>query len=106
MRILALDLGQRKSVWCEYNMEDRSSRVGTVRTDRQCIHDLLVKMSAERLVVEAGPSAGWVHDIAMALGIPVQVANGNHEGWRWRNVKSKSDRKDALKLAQLSAVDY
>lgn len=33
-----------------------------------------------------------------------QVANPNHEAWRWRNVKKKTDRVDALKLARLSAV--
>jgi transposase len=35
----------------------------------------------------------------------VQVANGNDERWRWKLVKDKSDRKDALKLAQLSEMD-
>lgn len=33
------------------------------------------------------------------------MANPNHEGWRWKNVKRKTDRDDALKLAKLSAVD-
>jgi transposase len=33
------------------------------------------------------------------------VANPNHEGWRWRNVKRKTDRLDALKLARLSAAE-
>jgi transposase len=35
----------------------------------------------------------------------VQVANPNTEGWRWRNVKAKTDRMDALKLARLSAAE-
>ena len=33
------------------------------------------------------------------------TANSNHEGWRWKNVKRKNDRIDALKLAQLSAMN-
>jgi transposase len=33
------------------------------------------------------------------------VANPNHDAWRWKNVKNKSDRGDALKLAQLSAAN-
>jgi len=37
--------------------------------------------------------------------VAVQVANANHEGWRWRNVKRKSDRLDAWKLARLSAAE-
>jgi hypothetical protein len=33
------------------------------------------------LVIEIGPQAGWVHDIAVRLGISVEIANSNHEGW-------------------------
>ena len=51
------------------------------------------------------PTAGWVGDLVREAGIELQVANPNHEGWRWRNVKRKTDRLDALKLAQLSAMD-
>jgi transposase len=36
--------------------------------------------------------------------VSVEVANPNHEAWRWKNVKRKTDRLDALKLAKLSAV--
>jgi transposase len=43
--------------------------------------------------------------VAVAQGCAVQVANPNHEGWRWRNVKRKTDRLDALKLAKLSAAE-
>jgi len=56
------------------------------------------------VVFEVGPSSGWVHDICCALGIDTEVANPNTEGWRWKNVKNKTDRKDALKLAQLSCM--
>jgi transposase len=33
----------------------------------------------------------------------MQVASTNDERWQWRKVKRKNDRRDALKLAQLSA---
>ena len=69
------------------------------------IRRLLARLGPERVVLEVGTPAGWVHDVASGLGMEVQVANPNHEGWRWRNVKRKTDRLDALKLAQLSAVD-
>jgi transposase len=49
-----------------------------------------------------------VKDLAEALGIEVRVANPNHEaipGWRWKNVKRKTGKDDALKLAQLSVMD-
>lgn len=33
------------------------------------------------------------------------VANANQEAWRWKNVKRKTDKDDALKLAKLAALD-
>jgi transposase len=39
------------------------------------------------------------------LGIELQVTSTNHEAWRWKHVKRKNDRSDALKLAQLSAMN-
>jgi transposase len=33
------------------------------------------------------------------------VANPNQEAWQCRNVKSKTDKDDALKLAKLAALD-
>ena len=43
--------------------------------------------------------------MALTMGLPIQVANPNHEAWRWKNVKRKTDKDDALKLAQLSAMN-
>ena len=100
MIILALDLGKSKSAGCILNTTDNTHRFVTVPTTPRAIHDLLVKKAPGRVVIEVGTPAGWVHDVAAALAIEVQVANPNHEGWRWRNVKRKSDRLDALKLAQ------
>lgn len=33
------------------------------------------------------------------------MANPNTQAWRWKNVKNKNDKNDALKLAQLSAMN-
>lgn len=103
MNLLAIDLGKFKSVACIWHGEGDSS-FRTVETTPSAIHDLLVEVAPDRLVVEVGTVTGWVHDIAAALGIEVQVANPNTEGWRWRRVKRKTDRDDALKLARLSSV--
>jgi hypothetical protein len=48
---------------------------------------------------------GWVGDLVRSLGIELQVANTADERWQWRKVKQKNDRRDALKAAQLSAVN-
>ena len=55
-------------------------------------------------MLEVCHTAGWVVDIAEALGKETETANTTHDAWRWKNVKKKNDREDALKLAKLSAM--
>lgn len=104
MTILAIDLGKFGSVACVYETESGTHRFEKVATRPGAMHDLVVNVEPARVVIEVGSSAGWVCDLCKALGVEVQVANPNHEGWRWKNVKRKTDRDDALKLAKLSAV--
>lgn len=105
MRILALDLGKNKSVFLDYVTADGDRTYGKIGTNAQEVEKLLLRCCPDRLVIEAGPAAGWVCDLAGKLKVPVQVANGNDERWRWKTVKEKTDRKDALKLAQLVEMD-
>jgi transposase len=55
-------------------------------------------------VIEICPLAALVHDLAVELGIAVQVADTTQDAWCWKNVKRKTDHDDALKLARLSAL--
>lgn len=105
MRILALDLGKYKSVACDYEAETGRHRFSTILTNPQVLHDLIVDREPDRVVIEICSIAGWVSDLVRALGIELQVANPNDERWQWRKVKTKNDRADALKLAQLSAMN-
>jgi transposase len=105
MKILAIDLGKFKSVFVCYEGKSLPPRFGKLETSPQAFHDLLLDQTPDRLVIEVGPSAGWVCDLAQALQIPIQVANGNDERWNWKRTKRKTDRDDALKLAQLSEMD-
>jgi transposase len=43
--------------------------------------------------------------LVRTLEIELQVANTNDERWHWRQVKTRNDRGDALKLAQFSALN-
>ena len=104
MNILAMDLGKNKTVLCEYDSETAEHKFGKVKTSPQQIHDLLVKKAPDKIVFEICSAAGWIYDIAEALGLEIEVANPSHQGWRWKKVKRKTDRDDALKLAQLSAM--
>jgi transposase len=105
MRILAMDLGKSKTVVCFYDSDTGNHTFEKVRTRPKEIHDLIVGRSPQRVVFEICSAAGWVYDIAHTLGFEVQVANPNTQGWRWKNVKRKNDREDALKLAQFSAMN-
>jgi len=105
MKILAIDLGKFKSVACLYNSETAQTVFQTLRTTPESVHDLLVELDPDQLVIEVCGIAGWVHDLAADLEIPIQVANPQHEGWRWNKVKRKTDRGDALKLARLAAMN-
>jgi transposase len=64
-----------------------------------------VERAPDRVVIEICSIAGWICDLVRALAIELQVANPADERWQWRKVKQKNDRRDALKAAQLSAVN-
>src|SRR5258707_3722716 len=105
MRILALDLGKYKTVACEYEAETGRHRFATVLTTPKALHGLIVDREPQRVVIEICSIAGWVSDLVRSLGIELQVANTADERWQWRKVKQKNDQRDALKAAQLSAVN-
>jgi len=104
MNILAMDLGKNKTVFCEYDTNNNEHKFGKVKTSPKQIHDVLVEKGPDRVVFEICSAAGWFYDIAEALGIETEVANPSHQAWRWKKLKRKTDRTDALKLAQLSVM--
>lgn len=105
MRILALDLGKYKTVGCEYERESGRHRFMTVATTPTTLRQLVQEVRPDRVVVEICSIAGWVSDLVRRMGIEIQVANTADDSWRWRKVKKKNDREDALKAARLSAVN-
>jgi transposase len=108
-KILAIDLGKFNSVACIYDPATHQHQFISVQTVPRLVHDLLVQHQTADpaqtlLVVETCDVAGWVYDIATALGMKVAVANPAHEAWRWTRVKRKTDKDDALKLARLAVL--
>jgi transposase len=109
-KIIALDLGKYKTVCCVMDVPTRAHAFETIEMSPAHVHDLVVRhvtdAPADTLVAfEACDCAGWVHDVTAALGTSVIVVNANDERWRWRRVKRKTDRDDALKIARLAALD-
>lgn len=105
MIILAIDLGKFRSVSCVYDAASGDHDFTTTPTTPQEIHDLITARSPDRVVFEVGSQSGWLRDICESLEVETQIANPAHEGWRWKSVKRKTDRDDALKLARLSAAN-
>jgi hypothetical protein len=81
-RIIALDLGKFNSVNCNMDAHTRQHTFAAVATTPQALHDLLIARSAAGaepartlVVFETCDAAGWVYDLAVALGFQVKVAN-------------------------------
>lgn len=105
MKILALDLGKYKTVGCDYESESGAHQFKRGVTTPAGLAKMVQEVKPDRVVIEVCSIAGWVCDLLWGMGIAVQVANTSDDAWRWRKVKQKDDRRDALKAARLSAVN-
>lgn len=104
MMILAVDLGQSKSVFGKLDTGTGKVRFGRFPTSDRQFQRLFARERPDRVVIEICPLAGRVSDLAQRLEIEIQVADTTQDAWKWKNVKRKTDRDDALKLARLSAL--
>ena len=102
--ILALDLGKYKSVACLYDPRGGEDRFHTLPTTRAELPRLLDRHRPAVVVIEACTLAGWVHDLCAERDVACQVANTASEAWKFKHAKRKTDRDDALCLAQLEAL--
>jgi transposase len=98
--ILALDLGKYKTVACVYRTATEV-RFTTVTTSRQELDRLLDKYQPAIVLFEACLLAGWVRDLCIDKGVPCLVANTTSEAWKFKHLKRKTDRDDALRLAEI-----
>jgi transposase len=105
MKIVALDLGKSKTVSYALDPGTGEAAFETIRTTPEDLGRWLRRCRPSHVVMEIGALTGWVHDLARASGVRrIDVANVNHEAWRWRNVQRKTDRLDAQKLADLAVA--
>ncbi len=102
--ILAIDLGKFNSVFCWFDPATKATAFRTVPTNPDAIREALLRQPGVTAVMEACSPAGWVTDLCQSLGVPFVVASTNGAAWAWKNVKRKTDRDDALKLARLASV--
>jgi transposase len=102
--IIAIDLGRHNSVACVYQRGTRAHTFRTLDTTPADLDRLLARHPGAPVVIEACANAGWVHDRALSAGHPVKVANTAAESWKFTHLKRKTDRDDALRLAELEAI--
>jgi len=103
-KILAIDLGKFKSVACLFETETNQTEFCTMTTDRHYLKTVLRNYTPDLVVVEACAISGWVSDFCQQEGYQVLVCSPSQEAWQWKNVKRKTDKDDALKLAKLAAL--
>jgi transposase len=99
--IVAVDLGKYKSVGCVLDPATGEYRFTTFDTTRAELRKLVAKEQPAVVVIEACLLAGWVHDLCVELGVRCLVANTASEAWKFKHLKRKTDKDDALRLAQL-----
>lgn len=105
MNIISLDLGKFNSMVCFYDSKTQDHRFDLASTNRRYLKKLLETHECDLVVMEACSASGWITDLCKELGLNVLVCSTHEEAWRWKNVKRKTDRDDALKLARLAACN-
>lgn len=105
LNILALDLGKFNTMCCFFDTDSRKYHFLNAATDRNYLQTVFQKHPIDLVVMEACGPSGWIHDLAVSLGLKVLVCSTNEEAWKWSNVKRKTDKDDALKLARMAAMN-
>lgn len=98
--ILAIDLGKYKSVACVYRAAD-DCRFLSLPTSRAELARLFERQRPAVVLIEACLLAGWVCDLCAQQRLRCLVANTSSEPWKFKNLKRKTDRDDALRLVEL-----
>jgi transposase len=105
MIILALDLGKFNTMCCFFDTQTRKHTFLNALTDRDYLHKVFQSCPIDLVVMEACGPSGWIHDLAVELGLKTLVCSTNEDAWKWANVKRKTDRDDALKLARMASMN-
>ena len=104
MKILAIDLGKFNSMCCFYETKTQKYRFQTVATTREYLMTVFKNPEIDLVVMEACGPSGWISDLCQELGLETLVCSTNDAAWEWKNVKRKTDKDDALKLARLAMM--
>lgn len=104
MNILAIDLGKFNSMCCLFDTTTQEYHFQAAATTRSYLSAILKNHKIDLVVMEACGPSGWISDLCQEHKIKSLVCSTNEEAWRWKNVKRKTDKDDALKLARLAMM--
>ncbi len=104
MIILAIDLGKFNSMGCFFDTRTQEHRFLNAATTRRYLTAVLTSHEIDLVVMEACGPSGWINDLCHDLGLETLVCSTNENAWKWKNVKRKTDKDDALKLARLAMM--
>ena len=104
MKILALDLGKFNTMCCFFDTNTRKHSFHNAPTEREYLTTLFQKHKIDLVVMEACGPSGWINDLAQRSNHKSLVCSTNEDAWRWSNVKRKTDKDDALKLARMASM--
>ncbi len=104
MLILAIDLGKFNSMCCVFDTKTQKPVFANAPTTRAAIHRVLSSQAFDLVVMEACGPSGWISDVCHELELKTLVCSTNEEAWQWKNVKRKTDRDDALRLAKMTMM--
>ncbi len=90
---------------CFFDTKTRKHEFLTAATDCHYLTSIFKTHKIDLVVMEACGPSGWIYDLAVSLGLKTLVCSTNEDAWKWSNVKRKTDRDDALKLARMAAIN-
>jgi transposase len=106
MRILAIDLGKFRSTAV---LGVHSRRVAETHRDFETSADRILQLAqrtrADLVVIEICPFAGLLCDTLSDAGIRVAVVNTSHDRYLRRDIRAKTDLKDAIRLLEMAHED-
>ncbi|MFM8213882.1 MAG: IS110 family transposase [Pirellula sp.] len=90
---------------CFFDTKTRKHSFLNAPTERNYLNTLFKNHKVDCVVMEACGPSGWINDLAISHGLKTLVCSTNEDAWKWCNVKRKTDKDDALKLARMAAMN-
>ncbi len=102
MKNLALDLGKFNTMCCFFDSKSKKHSFLNASTTREELTVSSKKKNRPRR--HGGLWTVWLDQrSSQTLGHKTIVCSTNEDAWRWTNVKRKTDKDDALKLARMAS---